>query len=355
MHFGIFCLMNQRSADKRPRQILAEAVEQVKLAEAVGFEIAWFAEHHFSNYSIAPSPLMMVAHVAPSTHKIKLGTGVVVLPLYHPARLLAEIGLADCMSDGRLILGVGSGYQPFEFDRFGLQLSEATDRTIEMLEILEKGLTQDVVSYNGEYIHQPKTQINIRPLQNRKPDIWIAGGNPRLLQIAAANDYTPIVTGRLFDSDFLVQQREYCAEQWNQAGKNTSAMRFSTLGAAHVCDTVADANVFADNLRFQSRLAYQLRNREEVLEDGLLREDPVPDELSLEQIVDNLIVGDADVCAGRCIEIIQRVNPTHMALYFGIGNVPHDKTMQSIERFGTEVIPRIEKETGPLQSIGSKH
>ena len=72
MHFGIFCLMNQRSSEKTPRQILAEVVEQVQAAEAAGFEIAWFAEHHFSNYSLAPSPLMMVAHVAPTTRTLKL-------------------------------------------------------------------------------------------------------------------------------------------------------------------------------------------------------------------------------------------------------------------------------------------
>jgi len=55
----------------------------------------------------------------------------------------------------------------------------------------------------------------------------------------------------------------------------------------------------------------------------------------------------------RCVEIIESVCPTHMALYFGVGNVPHNKTMQSIERFGSEVIPRIEKQLGPLKSIGN--
>ena len=351
MHFGIFCLMNQRSSEKEPRQILAEAVEQVQAAEAAGFEIAWFAEHHFSNYSLAPSPLMMVAHVAPTTSTIRLGTGVVVLPLYHPARLLAEIGLADCMSDGRLILGIGSGYQPFEFERFGLDLSEATDRTLEMLDLLEKGLTEDSVSYNGKYIQQADAQINIRPLQNRKPDIWIAGGNSDLLKRAAIKNYAPIVTGRLFDADFLVQQRNYCAQHWSEAGKDPTSMRFSTLGAAHVCDTSKDAHVFADNLRFQSRLAFQLRHKKEALENGMLREEPIPEELSLDQIINNLIIGDIDICVERCINIIESVRPTHMALYFGVGNVPHSKTMQSIERFGSEVILRIEKELGPLKSV----
>lgn len=276
-----------------------------------------------------------------------------VLPLYHPARLLAEIGLADCLSDGRLILGIGNGYQPFEFERFGLNLSEATDRTLEMLDLLEKGLSKNSISYNGKYIQQADAQINIRPLRNRKPDIWVAGGNSDLLQRAAVKNYAPIVTGRLFDSDFLVQQRNYCAQHWSKAGKDPTSMRFSTLGAAHICDTSEDAHAFADNLRFQSRLAFQLRHRKEALENGMLRETPIPRELSLAQITKKFIVGDVDICVERCVEIIESVCPTHMALYFGVGNVPHNKTMQSIERFGSEVIPRIEKQLGPLKSIGN--
>src|SRR5580693_3514807 len=67
--------------------------------------IAWFAEHHFSNYCLCASPLMMVAHCASITKKIPLGTAVIVLPLYNPARLAAEIATADALSSGRLMLG----------------------------------------------------------------------------------------------------------------------------------------------------------------------------------------------------------------------------------------------------------
>jgi alkanesulfonate monooxygenase SsuD/methylene tetrahydromethanopterin reductase-like flavin-dependent oxidoreductase (luciferase family) len=74
MHFGLFSLMAQRDRSVSPRQLYQEMVEQVKMAEQIGFDIAWFAEHHFSNYCLCPSPLAMAIALAPQTTKIRLGT-----------------------------------------------------------------------------------------------------------------------------------------------------------------------------------------------------------------------------------------------------------------------------------------
>ena len=112
MDFGHFSLMGYREKDYSTERIFSEHLEQVKHADRLGFEIAWFAEHHFSNYCVCPSPLMMAAACASATTNIRLGTAVIVTPLYHPARVLAEIGMVDSLSGGRLVLGVGSGYQP---------------------------------------------------------------------------------------------------------------------------------------------------------------------------------------------------------------------------------------------------
>ena len=91
MDFGIFNLMGARRPDKPTAQVFGEVAEQTKLADTLGYTIAWFAEHHFSNYCLCASPLMMVAHCASITKRIRLGTAVVVLPLYNPARLAAEV------------------------------------------------------------------------------------------------------------------------------------------------------------------------------------------------------------------------------------------------------------------------
>src|SRR3954462_15517696 len=102
MDFGIFNIMQQRDPAKSAKQVFDEAIEQTIVAEQLGFGHAWDAEHHFSNYSLCPSPLMMCAHMAGRTGRIRLGTAVVVAPLYMPARLLTEIGMVDTLSNGRL-------------------------------------------------------------------------------------------------------------------------------------------------------------------------------------------------------------------------------------------------------------
>ena len=84
MDFGIFNLMGSREAEKPTAQVFGEVAEQTRLADSLGYTIAWFAEHHFSNYCLCASPLMMVSHCASITKQIRLGTAsqiaVVVLP-----------------------------------------------------------------------------------------------------------------------------------------------------------------------------------------------------------------------------------------------------------------------------------
>jgi hypothetical protein len=105
---GIWHLQSDgsREPEKPTAHVFAEVAEQTRLADELDYAIAWFAERHFSNYGLCASPLMLVAHCASITKKIRLGTAVVVLPLYNPARLLAEIATADTLSNGRLMLGV---------------------------------------------------------------------------------------------------------------------------------------------------------------------------------------------------------------------------------------------------------
>src|SRR5262245_45995658 len=150
MKLGLFNLMNQRDASTSPRQVVEDTVAMVKLADEIGFDVAWFAEHHFSNYSVCPSPLMMAAYCAGMTHKIRLGAAVLVLPLYDPVRLVQEIGLLDIQSGGRAVIGIGSGYQKYEFDRFHRKLSEKVEISMELWDILEMGLSTGVIEYSGK-------------------------------------------------------------------------------------------------------------------------------------------------------------------------------------------------------------
>jgi len=351
--FGVFNLMGYRARGKTTAEIMAEAREQTVLADQGGFEMAWFAEHHFSNYCVCPSPLMMAAHCAAVTTRIKLATGIVVLPLYTPARLIAEIGMVDALCQGRLVLGVGSGYQPFEFERFGVDLSQAKAQAIEILDMIESGLRDLVFDYDGAHFQQPPTHISARGPQG-VPEIWIAGDAPELQRIAAERGYTPIFTGRMNDVDFLVQQRQRCEAAFAAAGRDAATMPLGVLRFACVTDDKEEARRFADNALFQNRLAANLRRRQEVMDDtGMMREIPIEDEPTIDQIVDNLIIGDAETCIEKIVTEIRRVRPVHIAMFFQVGDFPHAAAMRSIERFAEEVIPGVEKELGPLDAFKS--
>ena len=207
MEFGVFILAQQRGYHQTSSEVIHNSIEQTVVAEQAGFNAAWYAEHHFNNYSLSPSPLMTVAHAAGKTSRIRLGTAVCILPLYHPARFLAEVGFVDTVSNGRLELGVGSGYQEFEFERFGVKLAEAGAIYNEFLDILPKALTQKVFEYEGKFLRVPPSSLAVRCVQQPLPPIWVTSGNPLTLGRAVREGHNLFVTSLLNGNDAIANLR----------------------------------------------------------------------------------------------------------------------------------------------------
>jgi alkanesulfonate monooxygenase SsuD/methylene tetrahydromethanopterin reductase-like flavin-dependent oxidoreductase (luciferase family) len=351
MHFGQFNLMGYRTAGAKAHELYDNAIAQVKAAEAAGFEIAWFAEHHFSNYCVCPSPLMMLARLAGETKKIKLGSAVVVVPLYHPVRLLSEIGMVDALTHGRLVLGVGSGYQPYEFERFGEDLEDSVPKLTEFMEMLELAFTRDTFSYAGKHYQLPETHIASRPMQGL-PDIWVAGDNPVLHQLAARKGWTVMLTPRHASVPQLLEARKRLAGIY--ASQGLDATRVAIAPLRHVCitDSKAEAANFIDNARHQIRLSQSLRYREELLDGTMLVEKPYKDEPPIEELARHVPVGDAEMVAERLTELIRAARPRHMLLHFQAGASSQKTALKSIEQFASRVRPMIEKALGPLDQLG---
>jgi len=351
MDFGQFNLMGYRAPETPTHRLYDEAVAQVRAAEAAGFSISWFAEHHFSNYCVCPSPLMMVARLAGETTRIRLGTGVVVVPLYHPARLLAEIGMADAMTHGRLVLGVGSGYQPFEFERFGEELAEAPAKTLELLEMLDLAFGAETFRFEGRHYRMPETHIAPRPMGS-VPEVWVAGDNQALHRMAARRGCTVMVTPRHFTPAMLEAARRRLEEVYRAEGVAPSRLRLGVL--RHVCVTErrAEAAAFLGEVRHQIRLSQSLRRREQAMQGAMLVERPWEGEMSLEEMAAHMLVGPPEAVAERMAAEIGRASPCHYLLQFQAGGSSLATALRSIERFAAEVRPLLEREVGPLERIG---
>jgi alkanesulfonate monooxygenase SsuD/methylene tetrahydromethanopterin reductase-like flavin-dependent oxidoreductase (luciferase family) len=342
MEFGIFNLMGSRGPDKPAAQVFGEVAEQTKLADELGYTIAWFAEHHFSNYCLCASPLMMVAHCAAITRKIKLGTAVVVLPLYNPARLAAEVATADAVSNGRLMLGIGAGYQPYEFERFGVDIARNLEMTDEFCDILDLAFTRDFFSYHGKHYQLPETHIPVRPVQKPVP-IYVAGHVQAMFRAAARHGYRVLTSGRVDGPGLLAEQYADIVAAFAAENVPLSRAHITLNRFAHITDSREEGMRFAENARYQSRLASSLRRRKEVMEGTVLVDVPFPNEPPLETIYNNLLIGDVDTVAEKLVAEIRAANPVHVCFSFKVGDTSHKAAMRSMELMIGEVKPRVEK------------
>ncbi len=144
--------------------------------DSLGFEGIFFSEHHFG-LSYSPSPNLLIAAIARSTERLRLGTMGMVLPLYAPWRVLEEIGMLDHLTDGRLEIGCASGV-PQELIQIGIAGEENRERFNEALEVLDAWLERPVISHHGKYWNFDNLRIVPRPLQQPSPPKWTTVVSP---------------------------------------------------------------------------------------------------------------------------------------------------------------------------------
>jgi alkanesulfonate monooxygenase SsuD/methylene tetrahydromethanopterin reductase-like flavin-dependent oxidoreductase (luciferase family) len=347
MEFGTFILAAQRGYHQSSDQVIKNSIEQARASERAGFGTAWFAEHHFNNYSLVPSPLMMVAALSGVTKTIRLGTAVCVLPLYQPQRLLSEIGFADIVSGGRLELGVGSGYQQFEFERFGVNVDEAPKVFSEYLDIIQKGLKQKIFEHDGVYARIPPTAISVRTVQQPTPPIWLAAGSSRSMTRAYRDGLNLFVTVLHGGLEPLRELRRTVDEAAASEGKQVGAAKLSLLRCCYASDDKREIKSYLENARFQRRLSEALHQRRQQSEDGyMLKETPRDTDLSFETMEKNLPVGSVNRVIERLLEEIEVLKPDQIAVQTQLGDFDQNTMLRQIELWGERIIPAVQKFAG---------
>ncbi len=173
MKFGLLHLF-ETAGGRSEQQMVKEQIEIMEAAERYNFHSVWTAEHHFSEYGFCASPALALAAVAQTTSRIRLCSGVVVLPFHHPLRVAEEFAMLDLLSDGRIELGVGRGYQPSEFVGYGVDQSRSSELFDESIEIILKAWSQETFSHHGPHYRFDNVSVRPRPLQKPRPPIWMA-------------------------------------------------------------------------------------------------------------------------------------------------------------------------------------
>lgn len=345
MEFALFSLMSPNHADETPAEVLAMTVEAVQLAEATGFDMAWFAEHHFSSASICASPLMMVAHCAALTRRIRLGPAVVVLPLYHPLRAVQEIGLVELMAPGRIALGLGSGHQPHEFRTYGIDLSARTRILQEGWDILEQGLTTGRVAYQGEHYRIPDTPLC---LPSAMPPLYLAGGDPGLIGRAAQNGATLLVSPGLRWGDAALPAKTKVEAPYRAAGFEGADIPLGVQRYVFVTDDPAEARRAAEGVLNLSRNTLALRLEDPPRDGALMRPIPYEGEPSIDWLLDHAPIGPAEKVTRILADDVRALRPSHVSLYCGFSGLGRAPTLAAIDRLGRQVLPALRRDREAL-------
>src|ERR1700746_64966 len=171
--FGMFHEF-QRTAGVTDEEAFATSFEEIDAAEGWGLDAMWLAEIHVNpERSVCSAPLTLAGAIAARTKRMKVGTGVQVLPLCHPLRLAEEAATVDQISQGRLIFGMGRSGFPRTYEAYGVPYGESRERFAETLEILKRAWTEPSFSYNGKYYSFENVKVSPKPYQKPWPDIRI--------------------------------------------------------------------------------------------------------------------------------------------------------------------------------------
>lgn len=218
MEFGVF-LEFPVLEGKTEKDAFDDSMKLVDLAESLGVGSMWLAEYHFSPGRVMASPITISAAAATRTKNIRLGTGVILLPLAHPVRVAEEIATLDLISGGRVEFGVGRGTFPNVHEGFGSPFAESRGRFEESLEIITKAWTNETFSFHGEYYHLDDLTVTPKPLQDPHPPVTVGVTSVESFAITGRMGYDIFVNpSRVFSLPDLKPAIDDYHKAWKDAG-----------------------------------------------------------------------------------------------------------------------------------------
>jgi alkanesulfonate monooxygenase SsuD/methylene tetrahydromethanopterin reductase-like flavin-dependent oxidoreductase (luciferase family) len=340
MKFGIFLLM--QSPDMLPSsEIYQNAIDQVRLADDLGFDYVVAAEHHFSSYGFLPNPLMLISTLAQHTKRVRFSTAVVVLPLRNPIQIAEEIAMLDHLTNGRLEVGFGTGYQEYEFQRFQQSLEENRLKFEECLDIIGSALSKAPFSHEGHYYQIPETTILPRPLQQPHPPFWRATTSIESMSSAIGKGLKVITGGTAGSTDRILESWHSFQQALRLSGK-TWPQEFIVQRGVYVSDSEEDARAQLPHAVWHTRSARGLRTNTLQVDAGKARTDLTPP-LAIEDDPENLyqdwLFGTPEMVSDKIAHLIQNTGVTYLNCTFSLGQIPHKKVLKSMEMFANKVMP----------------
>ncbi|MBM4440224.1 MAG: LLM class flavin-dependent oxidoreductase [Candidatus Rokubacteria bacterium] len=333
MKFGIYSSIAAPPRGEHIERAIDEVIAEAQLAESVGFDSCFFGEHHQDRDGFLPSPLIVATAVAARTRTLRVGTSVILLPLYHPIRVAEDAITLDLVAKGRVVLGVGIGYQPADFQAFGVPMEERVARFEESVAILRLAWAGEPFSFKGAHYAFDSVRVTPRPFQAGGPPLWIGANVPPAARRAGrlADAFVGTPSTGLATATRLIEIYRHAA---GEAGRTP---RVVLMRDAWVAPTHAEAEaVYGPHVMTAYRYYWENRIAE-------FRSLPADTPFTLETLAtDRVILGEPETVV-REFQRWQRVTGAEYCLlrlrHAHSGGPPHEEIMKAIRLFGERVLP----------------
>jgi alkanesulfonate monooxygenase SsuD/methylene tetrahydromethanopterin reductase-like flavin-dependent oxidoreductase (luciferase family) len=192
--------------------VYERALQRIEIMDRSGYDAVWLTEHHFNDYSVCPSIPVMGAYAAARTTRLRIGAAVTLAALYHPVRLAEEIALLDILSGGRVNWGAGRGFDPREFQAFGVPPDESAVRFHEAVEIVLEAWRNPRLNFRGRFHSFEDLEVLPKPVQQPHPPTWVAASTDDGIKWAASAGHSILMSPHPTHAEIGAQRALYQRE-----------------------------------------------------------------------------------------------------------------------------------------------
>jgi alkanesulfonate monooxygenase SsuD/methylene tetrahydromethanopterin reductase-like flavin-dependent oxidoreductase (luciferase family) len=360
--FGLFYEMYVPLEDlSQERVIIKQTVEQIVHADRNGWDQVWLTEHHFlGGFSHMSAPEIVFGAAAVQTEHIRFGFGLALTPptYNHPVRIAERAAMLDCLSDGRVDLGSGRSTTPRELYGFGLDPEDSRAQWLEGLEDVARLLAEEDVELDGEFVKMPPRTVYPRPVQQPHPPLWVGGVGPGNAERAAKRGLGMLFFALKAEPDALRESIQAYrdnignAEPFVPGGVNNQTAGFVNGLCSYDRDEIRQLaatktveHTFHGNIHMLTgwpddgpppSYAHVTGGDTQMFYEAI-QADP-------QAVADSLLEGGF-VMAGTpddcrpVLDAFQEAGVDQIIVHMQMGNVPHERIMESIELMGKELIP----------------
>jgi alkanesulfonate monooxygenase SsuD/methylene tetrahydromethanopterin reductase-like flavin-dependent oxidoreductase (luciferase family) len=332
MRFGILASA-QYPFHEDLQQRLGELWDLTELAADLRYDSVFMISHFMGNLQ-TPQAISTTAKLIQHSGDMTVGTGILLLPLFHPVHIAEEFATLDHLAKGRLVLGVGAGYRDNEYRAFGLDKSHRFGRLREGIELLRALWTGEQVDYRGKHFAVEGEHIGIRPYQPGGPPIWIGAGAEGSVKRAARLGDAWFAPGNSPKPNWLQRAMEWHDTALADAGKTREGREYPLIVQLYCGETFEGARAEVRPYVQDSYFAYS-----EYSQLSWQRS-------AFEYLWDNVfLIGDPDHLERR-IKELRATGFNHIVFRPFWTGMPAEMAHRSLRLFAEQVVPRFRAEEG---------